>query len=89
MNELIFKLAKIGTRHATIAQALGLSVPILRKHFAPELLCGAAEAEIDSLFRTGPPKPRPTKPSEQESAFPRTPIPIVVFCNDGEPVRHD
>jgi len=90
MNELIFKLAKIGTRHATIAQTLGLSVRVLRKYFAPELLRGAAEAEIDALFRSGPPKPRPSKPSDHESAFSQGPPPrIVVIRDDNAPIIRD
>jgi len=51
---------------------------------------GATKAELDALFRFGPPKPKPPKPSDRESAFSQDPPGrIVVVRDDNSPILRD
>jgi len=89
MNEIIFELAKIGMRHATIAHSLGLTLHTLRKFYVRELLNGATEAEIDACLRRKP-KSAPksaAKPPKEPAPKPGKLNRVVfrVYNNDGEP----
>jgi len=87
MNEIIFEMAKIGMRHATIASSLGLTLHTLRKFFVRELLNAALEAEIDSCLRRK--SKSPPKPDNKPAAPPSKPkldrVVFRVYNNDGEP----
>ncbi len=89
---LIKAMAKLGLRHATIAQSLGMSPHVLRQYFARELLQAATEAELEALAASQhsaalvrlkfqqpkPPNHRDSKPVD----IPDLPPP---HNNDGEP----
>lgn len=87
MNEIIFEMAKIGIRHATIASSLGLTLHTLRKFFVRELLLGATEAEIDDCLRHRKPK-SPSKPTKEPPVAPKPKldrVAFIVYDNEGEP----
>lgn len=85
-------MAKLGLRHATIAQSLGLSPHVLRQYFARELLQAATEAELEALaasqhsaalLRLKFQHPKPSNhPDSKPFDIPDLPAPHI---NDGEP----
>ena len=90
MNEIIFEMAKIGMRHATIAHSLGLTLHTLRKFYVRELLNGVIEAEIDDCLRRKPKTPAKSAPKPpKEPAVPLKPkfdrVVFSVYNNEGEP----
>jgi len=91
MNEIIFEMARIGMRHASIASSLGLTLHTLRKFYVRELLNGATESEIDARLHHRKPKSTPNRSTPKppkEPDFPKPKFDRVVFHvynNEGEP----
>ena len=93
LSQLILAMAKRALPHRAVASSLGLALHVLRRYFAPELICGAPLCQINRRRHPPPAHRRPAArraapekpPVEDELPLNEDVLPSIVYNNDGEP----
>jgi len=71
LSQLILAMAKRALPHRAVASSLGLALHVLRRYFAPELICGAPLCQINRR-RHPPPARRPPRRARKTTRRRRT-----------------